>query len=64
MPVEITNEKEFLDIAKIATLCRIKKSKDTVKLKLRTPKHLFTFKTTPDRAEVLLKDIEIPQVEL
>jgi hypothetical protein len=65
MPVEIFDEKEFLEIAKSrADLCRIKKSKDTVKLKLRTPKHLFTFKTTPANAEELLKQIEIEQIEL
>jgi hypothetical protein len=65
MPVEIFSEKEFLEIAKDrATLCRIKKVKDVVKLKLRTPKHLYTFKTTPEKAEALLKEIEIEQVEL
>ena len=65
MPVEIFEEAEFIKIAQeSADLCRIKKSKDVVKLKLRTPKHLFTFKTTPAKAEELLKQIEIEQVEL
>ncbi len=65
MPKEIFDEAEFLNIAQnSADLCRIKKSKDIVKLKLRTPKHLYTFKTTPAKAEELLKQIEIEQVEL
>jgi large subunit ribosomal protein L38e len=65
MPIEITDEKQFLDIAKNrASLCRIKKVNEIVKLKLRTPKHLYTFKTTPEKAELLLKDIEIERVEL
>jgi len=65
MPKEITDEDKFLKIAKsIANLCRIKKSDDCVKLKLRTPKHLYTFKTTPAKAEELLSQVEIEQVEL
>ena len=65
MPIEIKDEDEFLKIAKEkASECRIKKVKDVVKLKLRTPKHLYTLKTTPARAEALLKQIEIERIEL
>ena len=65
MPKQIFDEKEFLEIAQTrASECRIKRTKDAVKLKLRTPKHLYTFKTTPEKAEALLKEIEIEQVEL
>ncbi len=65
MPKEITEESEFVEIAKTrASSCRIKRVGDVVKLKLRTPKHLFTFKTTPAKAEDLLKQIEIEQIEL
>ena len=65
MPIEIFDEKKFLEIAKTeAHLCRIKKVKDVVKLKLRTPKHLYTYKTDSVKAEALLKEIEIEQVEL
>jgi hypothetical protein len=66
MPKEITDEKEFIEIAKSrATVCRIKKLKnDVVKLKLRTPKTLFTFKTTAAKAEEMLKTLEIEKVEL
>lgn len=65
MPKEIFEEEEFLKIAKnFATECRIKKSGDVVKLKLRTPKHLYTFKTDSVKAETLLREIEIEKIEL
>jgi uncharacterized protein YifE (UPF0438 family) len=65
MPTEITDEKQFIAIAKSrASLCKIKKVKDVVKLKLRTPKMLYTFKTSPEKAEALLKDLEIERVDL
>lgn len=66
MPKEITDEKEFIELAKSrASVCRIKKlKKDVVKLKLRTPKTLYTFKTTSGKAEELLKNLEIEKVEL
>jgi hypothetical protein len=66
MPSEITDEKQFVEIAKSrASVCRIKKLKNgVVKLKLRTPKTLYTYKTTSEKAEEILKGIEIERVEL
>ena len=65
MPKEIFKEEEFLNIAKsLAVECRIKKSGDKVKLKLRTPKHLYTYKTETSKAESLLSQIEIEKIEL
>ena len=65
MPKEIFTEEEFLNIAKsLAVECRIKKSGDAVKLKLRTPKHLYTYKIETSKAESLLSQIEIEKIEL
>lgn len=65
MPMEITDENKFVELAKTrASSCRIKKVGDVVKLKLRTPSMLYTYKTTSDKAEKLLKTLEIEQVEL
>lgn len=62
---EILDEKVFLEIAQTrASECRIKKLKDCVKLKLRTPTKLYTFKTTSEKAEELLKNIEIERIEI
>ena len=65
MPEEILDEAKFLEIAKNRALeCRIKKSGDSVKLKLRTSSKLFTFKTDSVTAEKLLKQIEVEHIEL
>lgn len=65
MPQEIFNENDFLEIARTrASVCRIKRTSEAVKLKLRTPKKLYVYKTTPEKAEILLRNIEIQQVEL
>ncbi|MBN2155798.1 MAG: hypothetical protein JW776_07125 [Candidatus Lokiarchaeota archaeon] len=64
MPTEITKEEEFLDISKRAQSCRVKRSGDVVKLKLRTPTTLYIFKTTPEKADMLTKRLNIDIIEL
>lgn len=65
MPEEIYEEEKFLEIAKSRAIeCRIKKVGDSVKLKLRTPSKLYTYKTDSAKAEALLKQIEVEQIEL
>ncbi|MHA1722437.1 MAG: hypothetical protein ACTSXW_05090 [Candidatus Baldrarchaeia archaeon] len=64
MPKEIKNAEKFLEIAKRAIECRVKRLGDVVKLKLRTKRYLYTLKTTPEEAENLLKRIQCEIVEL
>jgi large subunit ribosomal protein L38e len=64
MPREITTEEEFLRIAKTAEECRVKKVQNVVKLKLRTKKQLYTFKTTPDKADELQQKLECSIVDV
>ncbi|MFO7795951.1 MAG: hypothetical protein R6W84_07340 [Promethearchaeia archaeon] len=64
MPKEITDEDTFLDLSERAIHCRVKRVKDTVKLKLRTTKYLYTYKTDPDSAERLLRNISCDVIEL
>ena len=64
MPREIFDEEKFLELAEFAVHCRVKRIKDTVKLKLRTNKTLFTLKTSPESAERLLKQINCEVIEL
>jgi hypothetical protein len=64
LPKEIFDEEQFLQLAERSIHCRVKRIKDTVKLKLRTKKTLFTYKTDPDSAERLLKDIACEIIEL
>jgi len=58
LPTEIKDVDQFLSLSQTATECRVKRSGDTVKLKLRTPKMLYTIKLDPARAEDLLKQIK------
>ncbi|MFX1446117.1 MAG: hypothetical protein ACFFHV_22125 [Promethearchaeota archaeon] len=64
MPKEIFDEEKFLKLAEFAVHCRVKRIKDTVKLKLRTKKTLFTLKTSPESAERLLRQINCQIIEL
>ena len=64
MPREIIDEDKFIELSEFAVHCRVKRSKDVVKLKLRTKKILYTFKTDPPTAERLLMNIACDIIEL
>jgi hypothetical protein len=64
VPQEIFDEEKFLEISEYAIHCRVKRLKEIVKLKLRTKKILYTFKTDPTTAERLLRDISCDVIEL
>jgi hypothetical protein len=62
MPKQITTTEQFEELLPKATECRVLRSPDHVKLKLRTPNYLYTFVTNEDVADDLLKrlkDIEV-----
>lgn len=64
MPREIFDEKKFLELSEHSIHCRVKRIKDEVKLKLRTKKILYTYKTDPASAEQLLRSINCDVIEL
>ncbi|MDO8056954.1 MAG: hypothetical protein Q6361_08845 [Candidatus Hermodarchaeota archaeon] len=64
MPREILSEEEFFQILDQAEECRVKRLPDEVKLKLRTPRYLYTFKTDPSTAERLLAGMKIPVIDV
>jgi len=57
MPEEITDVNKFVEISSRATYCNIKRLKNTVKLKLRTPNKLYTLKVEPINAEEVIKKL-------
>ena len=57
MPEEIFDVDKFVQFSERAEYCAIKRLKETVKLKLRTPKRLYTLKANPDKAEEILKKL-------
>ena len=64
MPREIFDEDKFIEISEYAIHCRVKRLKDIVKLKLRTKKIVYTYKTDPATAERLLRNINCDIIEL
>ncbi len=64
MPKEIFDEGKFLELAEFAIHCRVKRVKDVVKLKLRTKKLLYTYKTDPTTADRLVRGLSCDIIEL
>lgn len=57
MPEEVFDPEKFVQISERAEYCAIKRLKKAVKLKLRTPKRLYTLKVDPTRAEEIVKKL-------
>ncbi|MEM1570162.1 MAG: 50S ribosomal protein L38e [Candidatus Bathyarchaeia archaeon] len=64
MPEEVFDVEKFVEISSRASECRVKKLKDTVKLKLRTKKRLYTIKLPAEKAEDVLKRVKCKIVRL
>jgi len=57
MPEEVFDVDKFIEISERADYCNIKRLKRMVKLKLRTPRKLFTLKVEPTKAEEIVKKL-------
>ncbi len=57
MPEEVFDVDRFIEISERAEYCDIKRLKRMVKLKLRTPRKLFTLKVNPTKAEEIVKKL-------
>jgi len=64
VPREIFDEEKFIELAEFAVHCRVKRLRDVVKLKLRTKKILYTYKTDPSTADRILRTITCDVIEL
>ena len=58
MPSEIFDAEKFVEISGRAEYCLVKRLKDTVKLKVRTPRKLYTLKVEPAKAEEVIKKLQ------
>jgi hypothetical protein len=64
MPREIRTSEQFQSLMSKAIELRVVRKDNAVKLKLRTPDYLYTYKTTEDEASDLIKNAkEIEVVE-
>jgi hypothetical protein len=64
MPREILSKEEFQKLLPSATEIRVVRTGETAKVKLRTAKTLYTYKTSGDEVEALTKDTKTPVVEV
>ncbi len=63
MPKLITDVNKFLEMSEDAEECRVKRSSNQVKLKLRTSSYLYTIILEPQKAEEVLQQIKCQIVE-
>lgn len=64
MPEEVVDPEEFVKLTERAEACSIRRSKDFVKLKVRTPRKLYTLKMSPAKAEEVIKKLKCEIVEV
>ena len=64
MPAEIANTDDFVGLSETALECRVKRSKEMVKLKLRTPGRLYTHKVKVERADDVIRRLKCEIVEV
>ena len=64
MPEEIHDIDKFVKLSEHAEYCAVKRLKRAVKLKLRTPKKLFTLKVDPTEAEGIVKKLRCEIIEI
>jgi hypothetical protein len=58
MPAEVIDVEKFVALSAKAKHCNVKRHKDIVKLKLRTPSQLYTLKVEPLKADELIKKLK------
>jgi len=63
MPKQIYDVEKFLEMTEDAEECRVKRDSDSVKLKLRTSKYLYTIVLEPQKAEEALQRVQCQIVE-
>jgi ferritin-like protein len=64
MPAEISDVEKFVAMSAKADYCSVKKLKEVVKLKLRTPSKLYTLKVEPLKADEVIKKLKCEIQEL
>ena len=64
MPKEIFDKTEFIKLSEQAEECRIKRLDNSVKLKLRKNRYLYTIKLNSQEAEELLRQLSCETREI
>ncbi len=64
MPKEVLDVEEFRKVIPHATECRVVRSGETVKVKLRLKRLLYVYKTNTKDVDELLKEIKTDIIEI
>jgi len=64
LPKEILDIEEFIQLSNKAMECRVRRSGNLVKLKLRTGKGLYTIKLDANKAEQVLEGLNCQITEI
>jgi hypothetical protein len=64
MPKEVLDIEEFRKAIPYASECRVVRSGETVKVKLRLKRLLYVYKTTTKDVDALLKEIKTDIIEI
>ena len=64
MPSEIFNVDKFIEMSANAKNCQVKRNKENVKLKLRTPSKLYTLKVEPINSDEIIKKLKCEIIEI
>ena len=64
MPSEIFDVEKFIEMSADAKYCQVKRNKENVKLKLRTPSRLFTLKVEPINSDEIIKKLKCEITEI
>jgi hypothetical protein len=64
MPSEIFDVDKFIEMSANARYCQVKRNKENVKLKLRTPSRLYTLKVEPINSDEIIKKLKCEITEL
>ncbi len=64
MPVEVRSLEEFIRVTERAIECRVKRVRksNVVKVKARTRRYLYTYKTTEDKLEEVLSKVKCRKI--
>ncbi|MCE4621277.1 MAG: hypothetical protein F7B95_02400 [Desulfurococcales archaeon] len=64
MPVEVKDLERFIEITSRAIECRVKRVRksNAVKVKARTKRYLYTYKTTQDKLDEILSKVKCPKI--
>jgi len=63
VPHELKSKEDFEKLLESALEVRVSRQGENAKVKLKTDKGLFTFKTTSDEADLLIKGTKVPVTE-